>query len=291
VVKPVVRQADARAAQARLHAGAAVVADHHDVLDFQHVDGELDHRLRVEVAVHHEIGDVSVDEDLARRQAEDLVGRHARIGAADPQIARRMLRGELAEVFGIVCKPGLLPGAVAVEEFGQFGAHRGEMIAASVPVWLYVVWPGRLAREGSRYTSRPVLLRIAMTFQDLILKLQAYWAGHGCTIVQPMDMEMGAGTFHPSTFLRALGPEPGAPPTCSRAAVPTDGRYGENPNRLQHYYQFQVLMKPSPPNIQQLYLDSLKMLGFDPLVHDIRFVEDNWESPTLGAWGLGWEVW
>jgi glycyl-tRNA synthetase alpha chain len=130
-----------------------------------------------------------------------------------------------------------------------------------------------------------------MTFQDLILKLQTYWAGHGCTIVQPMDMEMGAGTFHWATFLRALGPEPWNTAYVQPSRRPTDGRYGENPNRLQHYYQFQVLMKPSPPNLQQLYLDSLAMLGFDPLTHDIRFVEDNWESPTLGAWGLGWEVW
>jgi len=130
-----------------------------------------------------------------------------------------------------------------------------------------------------------------MTFQDVILKLQAFWASHGCTIVQPMDMEMGAGTFHWSTFLRALGPEPWNTAYVQPSRRPTDGRYGENPNRLQHYYQFQVLMKPSPANIQQLYLESLKMLGFDPLVHDIRFVEDNWESPTLGAWGLGWEVW
>jgi glycyl-tRNA synthetase alpha chain len=130
-----------------------------------------------------------------------------------------------------------------------------------------------------------------MTFQDLILKLQQFWAGHGCVIVQPMDMEMGAGTFHWATFLRALGPEPWNTAYVQPSRRPTDGRYGENPNRLQHYYQFQVLMKPSPANIQELYLDSLRMLGFDPLTHDIRFVEDNWESPTLGAWGLGWEVW
>jgi len=130
-----------------------------------------------------------------------------------------------------------------------------------------------------------------VTFQDLILKLQSYWAAQGCVIVQPMDMEMGAGTFHWATFLRALGPEPWNTAYVQPSRRPTDGRYGENPNRLQHYYQFQVLMKPSPPNIQELYLGSLKMLGFDPLVHDIRFVEDNWESPTLGAWGLGWEVW
>ncbi|WP_029888865.1 glycine--tRNA ligase subunit alpha [Polycyclovorans algicola] len=130
-----------------------------------------------------------------------------------------------------------------------------------------------------------------MTFQELILKLQTFWAGHGCTVVQPMDMEMGAGTFHWATFLRALGPEPWNTAYVQPSRRPTDGRYGENPNRLQHYYQFQVLMKPSPANIQQLYLDSLSALGFDPLTHDIRFVEDNWESPTLGAWGLGWEVW
>ncbi|MGQ0502835.1 MAG: glycine--tRNA ligase subunit alpha [Panacagrimonas sp.] len=130
-----------------------------------------------------------------------------------------------------------------------------------------------------------------MTFQDIILKLQAYWAGHGCTLVQPMDMEMGAGTFHWATFLRALGPEPWNTAYVQPSRRPTDGRYGENPNRLQHYYQFQVLMKPSPPDIQKLYLESLRLLGFDPLTHDIRFVEDNWESPTLGAWGLGWEVW
>ncbi len=130
-----------------------------------------------------------------------------------------------------------------------------------------------------------------MTFQELILKLQTYWARQGCVIVQPMDMEMGAGTFHWATFLRAIGPEPWNTAYVQPSRRPTDGRYGENPNRLQHYYQFQVLMKPSPPDIQDLYLGSLKMLGFDPLVHDIRFVEDNWESPTLGAWGLGWEVW
>ncbi|WP_020649987.1 glycine--tRNA ligase subunit alpha [Solimonas variicoloris] len=130
-----------------------------------------------------------------------------------------------------------------------------------------------------------------MTFQDIILTLQKFWAEQGCVIVQPMDMEMGAGTFHWSTFLRAVGPEPWNTAYVQPSRRPTDGRYGENPNRLQHYYQFQVLMKPSPANIQELYLQSLKLLGFDPLTHDIRFVEDNWESPTLGAWGLGWEVW
>ncbi|MCK0154526.1 glycine--tRNA ligase subunit alpha [Alcanivorax sp. S6407] len=130
-----------------------------------------------------------------------------------------------------------------------------------------------------------------MTFQGLILALQQYWAEQGCVVVQPLDMEVGAGTFHPSTFLRAIGPENWNSAYVQPSRRPTDGRYGENPNRLQHYYQFQVVLKPSPDNIQELYLGSLRMLGFDPLVHDIRFVEDNWESPTLGAWGLGWEVW
>ena len=129
------------------------------------------------------------------------------------------------------------------------------------------------------------------TFQGLILALQNYWAEKGCVIAQPLDMEVGAGTFHPSTFLRAIGPERWAAAYVQPCRRPTDGRYGENPNRLQHYYQFQVVLKPSPENIQELYLDSLRMLGIDPLEHDVRFVEDNWESPTLGAWGLGWEVW
>jgi glycyl-tRNA synthetase alpha chain len=129
------------------------------------------------------------------------------------------------------------------------------------------------------------------TFQGLIAALQEYWMRQGCVLMQPYDMEMGAGTFHPATFLRAIGPEPWRAAYVQPSRRPKDGRYGENPNRLQHYYQYQVILKPSPINIQQLYLDSLKMLGFDPLVHDIRFVEDNWESPTLGAWGLGWEVW
>ncbi|MBI4006397.1 MAG: glycine--tRNA ligase subunit alpha, partial [Gammaproteobacteria bacterium] len=129
-----------------------------------------------------------------------------------------------------------------------------------------------------------------LTFQDLIFNLQEYWGSRGCVIEQPYDMEMGAGTFHPSTFLRAIGPEPWHAAYVQPARRPTDGRYGENPNRLQRYYQFQVTLKPSPPDIQDQYLDSLKALGIDPLRHDIRFVEDNWESPTLGAWGLGWEV-
>ncbi|BCX87931.1 glycyl-tRNA synthetase alpha chain [Methylomarinovum tepidoasis] len=129
------------------------------------------------------------------------------------------------------------------------------------------------------------------TFQELILALQDYWGRQGCAILQPMDMEVGAGTFHPGTFLRAIGPEPWRTAYVQPSRRPTDGRYGENPNRLQHYYQFQVLLKPSPLEIQDLYLRSLEKLGFDLLEHDVRFVEDNWESPTLGAWGLGWEVW
>ncbi len=130
-----------------------------------------------------------------------------------------------------------------------------------------------------------------MTFQELILSLQNYWAGQGCILQQPYDLEKGAGTFHPATFLRVLGPEPWKVAYVEPSRRPTDGRYGENPNRLQHYYQFQVIMKPSPMNIQELYLDSLKSFGISPSQHDIRFVEDDWESPTLGAWGLGWEVW
>lgn len=130
-----------------------------------------------------------------------------------------------------------------------------------------------------------------MTFQELIFTLQQYWAKQGCIILQPLDMEVGAGTFHPATFLRAIGPEPWRTAFVQPCRRPTDGRYGNNPNRVQHYYQFQVILKPSPANIQELYLDSLRTIGIDPLVHDIRFVEDNWESPTLGAWGLGWEVW
>lgn len=129
------------------------------------------------------------------------------------------------------------------------------------------------------------------TFQGLILALQQYWANQGCVILQPLDMEVGAGTFHPATFLKALGPETWNSAYVQPSRRPTDGRYGENPNRLQHYYQFQVVMKPSPKDFQELYLGSLRMMGVDPLVHDVRFVEDNWESPTLGAWGLGWEVW
>lgn len=129
------------------------------------------------------------------------------------------------------------------------------------------------------------------TFQGLILALQDYWAQQGCILLQPLDQEVGAGTFHPATFLRSIGPEPWNAAYVQPSRRPTDGRFGENPNRLQHYYQFQVALKPSPDNIQELYLGSLRFLGFDLLEHDVRFVEDNWESPTLGAWGLGWEVW
>ena len=140
-------------------------------------------------------------------------------------------------------------------------------------------------------TSQAVQAFDVSTFQGLILALQQYWARQGCAVLQPLDMEVGAGTFHPATFLRAIGPEPWNTAYVQPSRRPTDGRYGENPNRLQHYYQFQVILKPSPLDIQNLYLGSLEAMGLDLLTHDVRFVEDNWESPTLGAWGLGWEVW
>lgn len=132
---------------------------------------------------------------------------------------------------------------------------------------------------------------MSITFQDVILELQRFWAEQGCIIQQPYDTEKGAGTLNPATFLRSLGPEPWSTAYVEPCRRPTDGRYGDNPNRLQHYYQFQVIIKPSPPDIQELYLESLRRLGVEPLKHDIRFVEDNWENPTVGAWGLGWEVW
>jgi glycyl-tRNA synthetase alpha chain len=130
-----------------------------------------------------------------------------------------------------------------------------------------------------------------LSFQEMILRLHAFWSAKGCLILQPYDMRMGAGTFHPATTLRALGPEPWKAAYVQPSRRPTDGRYGENPNRLQHYYQYQVILKPNPANLQELYLESLSAIGVDQLAHDIRFVEDDWESPTLGAWGLGWEVW
>ena len=159
------------------------------------------------------------------------------------------------------------------------------------------------ARRGprgvDRYTSPPSdhaaqaarTRMTAPTFQQLIQRLNEFWAAQGCVLIQPLDLEVGAGTFHTATFLRAIGPETWNAAYVQPSRRPTDGRYGENPNRLQHYYQFQVVMKPSPDNIVELYFDSLKALGVDPLVHDLRLVEDNWESPTLGAWGLGWEIW
>ncbi|MEQ1718100.1 MAG: glycine--tRNA ligase subunit alpha [Hyphomicrobium sp.] len=142
-------------------------------------------------------------------------------------------------------------------------------------------------KEGSAANG----LNPRASFQDLILTLQQFWGAQGCVVLQPYDMEVGAGTFHPATTLRALGPKPWAAAYVQPSRRPKDGRYGENPNRLQHYYQFQVIMKPSPANIQELYLKSLDAIGIDTAVNDIRFVEDDWESPTLGAWGLGWEVW
>jgi glycyl-tRNA synthetase alpha chain len=148
-----------------------------------------------------------------------------------------------------------------------------------------------VSARGKTLTAPQAALRPDKSFQDLILTLQHFWAEQGCVILQPYDMEVGAGTFHPATTLRALGPKPWNAAYVQPSRRPKDGRYGENPNRLQHYYQFQVILKPSPLNIQDLYLESLVRLGIDPLLHDIRFVEDDWESPTLGAWGLGWEVW
>ncbi|NKB50300.1 MAG: glycine--tRNA ligase subunit alpha [Alphaproteobacteria bacterium] len=145
-----------------------------------------------------------------------------------------------------------------------------------------------MARESTQASDAP---ERASSFQDLILTLQSFWAAKDCLILQPYDMEVGAGTFHPATTLRALGPEPWRAAYVQPSRRPTDGRYGNNPNRLQHYYQFQVILKPSPADSQDLYLQSLQALGIDPARHDIRFVEDDWESPTLGAWGLGWEVW
>lgn len=158
-------------------------------------------------------------------------------------------------------------------------------------------WGERLlCRVHRRYTKRPNSSSlghnvIPETFQELVLRLQNFWGSQGCVVLQPLDLEVGAGTFHPATFLRSLGPENWNAAYVQPCRRPADGRYGENPNRLQHYYQFQVVMKPSPAHFQELYLDSLRELGIDVLEHDIRFVEDNWESPTLGAWGLGWEVW
>jgi glycyl-tRNA synthetase alpha chain len=150
---------------------------------------------------------------------------------------------------------------------------------------------GFSSTPGRRSTILNLDREDVSTFQGLVFAVERYWAEHGCVILQPLDIEVGAGTFHPATFLRSIGPEPWRSAYVQPSRRPTDGRYGENPNRLQHYYQYQVVLKPSPLEIQDLYLDSLRRLGIDPLVHDIRFVEDNWESPTLGAWGLGWEVW
>lgn len=150
---------------------------------------------------------------------------------------------------------------------------------------------GVLLAFVKRELALPTVTDDFTTFQGLIISLERYWAERGCVLMQPYDMEVGAGTFHPATFLRSIGPEPWRSAYVQPSRRPTDGRYGENPNRLQHYYQYQVILKPSPLDIQEQYLDSLRALGIDPLVHDIRFVEDNWESPTLGAWGLGWEVW
>ena len=151
-------------------------------------------------------------------------------------------------------------------------------------------WIPALCRVRPAHKNRRIVSK-ARTFQDLILTLQNYWAAQGCLILQPYDNEMGAGTFHPATTLRALGPRPWKAAYVQPSRRPKDGRYGENPNRLQHYYQYQVILKPNPPDLQDLYLGSLAAIGLDPALHDIRFVEDDWENPTVGAWGLGWEVW
>lgn len=159
-----------------------------------------------------------------------------------------------------------------------------EHVTATISYILRGFEPGRVSMSKKKSST-------VLSFQDLIFKLQQFWAERGCIIMQPYDKEMGAGTFHPATFLRAIGPEPWSAAYVQPTRRPTDGRYGDNPFRLQHYYQFQVVIKPSPDNLQDLYLESLQAIGVDTQIHDIRFVEDNWESPTLGAWGLGWEVW
>ncbi len=170
---------------------------------------------------------------------------------------------------------------------------RGRPVASTPDLTAKRPWAKAPRREIQRRRSRHIMAAQpeTLSFQDLILTLHAYWSRQGCVILQPYDMEVGAGTFHPATTLRALGPKPWNAAYVQPSRRPTDGRYGENPNRLQHYYQYQVIMKPSPPDLQDLYLGSLREIGIDPLLHDIRFVEDDWESPTLGAWGLGWEVW
>lgn len=164
------------------------------------------------------------------------------------------------------------------------------MVGSFYPPWVLLLFkvPSNPDPRESALITKPEDLT---TFQDLISTLERFWAERGCVVMQPYDMEVGAGTFHPATFLRSIGPEPWRSAYVQPSRRPTDGRYGENPNRLQHYYQYQVVLKPSPLDIQDQYLDSLRTLGIDPLIHDIRFVEDNWESPSLGAWGLGWEVW
>jgi len=157
--------------------------------------------------------------------------------------------------------------------------------------WATADYVPRLEKNPKSHPSMPDAPAPRPSFQSLILKLQSFWADRGCVLLQPYDMEVGAGTFHPATTLRSLGPRPWKAAYVQPSRRPTDGRYGENPNRLQHYYQYQVVLKPSPDDVQDLYLASLYHLGIDPALHDIRFVEDDWESPTLGAWGLGWEVW
>lgn len=191
-----------------------------------------------------------------------------------------------------------------LQRYAPFGVVVGDVegvVIAPEAAWhkaFHAVAAGRIGYTPAFSVEDPAQVKFVSqttpavrTFQDLILALQQYWAEQGCVVLQPYDMEVGAGTFHTATFLRAIGPETWNAAYVQPSRRPTDGRYGENPNRLQHYYQFQVVLKPNPENFQELYLGSLKAIGIDPLVHDIRFVEDNWESPTLGAWGLGWEIW
>ncbi|MEA2820202.1 MAG: glycyl-tRNA synthetase alpha chain, partial [Bradyrhizobium sp.] len=175
-------------------------------------------------------------------------------------------------------------------ENDSFAFRAGHRLDSSVP---RRYGPARLSPPNQKpvMNSLPPHMRPERSFQGLILALQRYWADYGCVILQPYDMEVGAGTFHPATTLRALGPKRWNAAYVQPSRRPKDGRYGENPNRLQHYYQFQVILKPSPPDIQELYLKSLAAIGVDSALHDLRFVEDDWESPTLGAWGLGWECW
>ena len=231
----------------------------------------------------------------ARRPAERGAGGAAFDGrqrvaalAQGGRARQRVILSRCARVPGAAFR--LLPGLILHDEFRGLHPETRMRFCGAEPrlPWGYPVCRFRPIPEIAESWPRPTK---AKTFQDLILTLQNFWASKGCLILQPYDNEMGAGTFHPATTLRALGPKPWKAAYVQPSRRPKDGRYGENPNRLQHYYQFQVILKPAPENVQELYLESIKAIGLDPALHDIRFVEDDWESPTLGAWGLGWEVW